>query len=327
MEQEQPVTQIIDQYELGHPQITYLGTLWNTTYRIVAEDGTSYNLRVCNPHFQDRRCLHDELTFLDFVAKRQQVRVPHPVPNRHGEFVTVVSMPDGDRLSCLFTWIEGQEARDRLSLPVLYQMGQSVAFLHEAAKAYAFPFDGDGFRENYGYDEKLVLAHREWVAERAAQCAAECAAELSSERVALLHKAIEYVLAAFASIGKRRDNYGFIHGDLHLGNFIVQGEQVSVIDFDQLGRGHFWYDIATLMVDLLDEPGDFDARWNSFRNGYQAATTLPFPDAQSLEPFVTAVDLAFLDWYYNSMTSQARTRYTRRFRATYESIRNRVGKA
>ncbi len=312
MQQEQLVVQILAQYQMERQQVAHLGTLWNTTYRVAAEDGTRYNLRVCNPRFQDRRCLHDELVFLDFVAKRGQVGVPQPVSNRHGEFVTVVSTPEGDRLSCLFTWIEGQEARGRLSHSVLYQMGQSVAFLHEAAKAFVFPSEGDGFRESYSYDDKLILSHREWIAEEAD--------EIGSERVSLLHKVIDDVLAALASVGEHRDNYGFIHGDLHLGNFIVQGEEVCVIDFDQLGRGHFCYDIATLMVDLQDEPGDFAARWNSFQAGYQAATAQPFPDAQRLAPFVTAVDLAFLDWYYNSMTPQARVQYARRLQATYESI-------
>lgn len=312
MEQEQLIAQILAQYPLAQPHITHLGTLWNTTYRVMAEDGTRYNLRVCNPRFQDRRFLRDELIFLDFVARRGQVGVPQPVRNRHNELATVVSTPEGDHLSCLFTWIEGQEARGRLSHSVLYQMGQSVAFLHEAAQAYTFPSEGDGFRESYHYDDKLILSHREWIA--------ECAAEIGSERVALLYKAIDDVLAAFTDTGKRRDNYGFIHGDLHLGNFIVQRERVCVIDFDQLGRGHFCYDIATLMVDLQDEPGDFAARWDSFQAGYQAVTVQPFPDAQRLAPFVTAVNLAFLDWYYNSMTSQARVRYARRLQATYESI-------
>jgi len=317
MQQEQLLAQIIAQYQLGQPQMTHLGILWNSTYRVMAEDGTRYNLRVCNPLFQDRRCLRDELVFLDFVAKRGQVGVPQPVPNRHNEFVTVVSTPEGNRLSCLFTWIKGREARDRLSAPVLHQMGRSVALLHEAARAYAFPADGDGFRKDYRYDEKLILSHREWVVEHAV--------EIGNERIALLYRAIDAVLTALTRDGKCRDNYGFIHGDLHLGNFIAQGEHVYVIDFDQLGRGHFCYDIATLMVDLLDEPGDFDARWNSFKAGYQAVTAHPFPDAQRLTPFVIAVELAFLDWYYNSMTPFARVHYTGRFQATYESIQNRVG--
>ncbi len=316
MQQEQLIEQIVAQYQLGQPKITHLGTLWNTTYRVVVENGTSYNLRVCNPLFQDHNCLQGELAFLDFVAKRQQVRVPQPVPNRHQEFVTVVSTPDGDRLSCLFTWIEGQEARGRLSLPLLHQMGQSVAFLHEAAQSYAFPSEGDGFRENYGYDDKLALSHRQWIAEHAA--------EIGDEHVALLHKAIDHVLATLTGIGKRRDNYGFIHADLHLGNFIVQDEHVCVIDFDQLGRGHFCYDIAVLMVNLFDEPEYFDERWNSFKAGYQAAAARPFPDTQMIESFVIAVDLGFLDWYYNAMTPPARTQSMHRLQATYESIRSRI---
>jgi Ser/Thr protein kinase RdoA (MazF antagonist) len=319
MFQEQLLTQIIAQYPLDHPQMIHLGTLWNTTYRVVTKDETSYNLRVCNPLFQDRRCLHDELVFLDFVASRGQVQVPTPVPNRHGEFVTVLATPEGQRLSCLFTWLEGQEARGRLSAPALHQMGRSVALLHEAARAYAFPADGDGLREDYRYDESLVLSHREWIAERTS--------EIGAERVALLHRAIDVVLAALTDAGKRRDNYGFIHGDLHLGNFIVQGDRVSVIDFDQLGRGHFDYDIATLLSDLRNEPGDFDARWNSFQAGYQAAAARPFPDMQQLAPFVTAVDLTFLDWYYNVMTPSARAQYRQRMHATYESIGRRVDEA
>ena len=230
MQQEHLLAQILAQYPLGQPHLTHLGTLWNTTYRVVAEDGTSYNLRLCNPRFQDRQCLHDELVFLDFVAKRGQVGVPQPVLNRHNALVTVVSTPDGDRLSCLFTWIEGQEARSRLTHPVLYQMGQSVAFLHKAAQSYIFPSEGDGFRESYVYDDKLLLSHHEWIA--------ECAAEIGSERVALLHKAIDAVLAALtATLG----HAGRARGNPRGARAHTDGGQPSVpwltvANLDALGR-------------------------------------------------------------------------------------------
>lgn len=316
MNHEQLLAQVIQHYDLKPTLVSHLGTVWNTTYRITTGNGSNYNLRLCNTRFQDRASLQAELDFLDFVAKRQQVRVPQPIVNCDNEFVTVVSTSNGDQLCCLFAWIEGEEARTRLSLPVIRQIGRNMAFLHEAARAYSFPTTGNGLREGYCYDDGLIRSHREWIAQRAN--------EIDPANIDLLHEAIEYVLEAFTALDKSRDIYGFIHADLHLGNFIVHDHGVAVIDFDQLGRGHFCYDIALLMVELMVEPHLFTQRWQHFKAGYQEVAALPFVHEQMLEPFVVAIHLTFLDAYYNSWTVEGKARFQNQLSNTYDAIRNRL---
>jgi Ser/Thr protein kinase RdoA (MazF antagonist) len=311
------VTQLVEHYQLNDPQLVHLGTVWNTTYRITELDGACYNLRLCNPRFQDQSSLLAELAFVAFITKHHQLCVPQPIANRKGELVTPTTTSDGQQLCCLFSWIEGHEARGRLSSSIMEQIGRSMAMLHVAAQAYPFPTPGDGFREGYCYDEVLVQAHREWIAHHAAA--------LGSERVTLLYAAVEHVLSALAAVGKNRATYGVIHADLHPGNFIVDGDAVAVIDFDQVGRGHFCYDIALLMVELLrEEPRHFSAYWKSFTVGYQEVAPLPYTEEQALEPFALGIDLVFLDAYYNSWTPEGRAQYGHRLDATYESIRHRL---
>jgi Ser/Thr protein kinase RdoA (MazF antagonist) len=100
--------------------------------------------------------------------------------------------------------------------------------------------------------------------------------------------------------------------------------QVSLIDVDQLGRGHYLYDIAVLRVELLDEPAQFPARWQHFKAGYQEAAPLPFQAERGLDPFIVAVHLAFLDWVYNAPIPAVRQEKMHLVPAIYESIRRRL---
>ncbi len=102
---------------------------------------------------------------------------------------------------------------------------------------------------------------------------------------------------------------------------MVNESQVSVLDFDQLGRGHYLYDIACLMVELMDDVEQFPMRWASFKRGYQTVIELPFRQEIELEPFIVAVKLAFLDWVYNAQEPNVRKTKMPLVPATYESIR------
>ena len=99
---------------------------------------------------------------------------------------------------------------------------------------------------------------------------------------------------------------------------------MSVIDFDQLGRGHYLYDIAVLVVELLDDLEQFEPRWQSFKAGYQEVAPFPFHDESELDPFIVAVNLAFLDWVYNAPNPAVRQEKKRHIPATYTSIRKRL---
>ncbi len=282
-----------------------------------AADGCVYSLRITAPEFKERRWMEDELAFLDFAAGVGTVAAPRPVRNRDGELITAISTPEGERLACLFDWIEGEPASRHLTPDILRQCGRITAHLHEIGRAFPFPDEANGFRPGYRYDQALARSHREWIPQHRA--------EIGPENEALLEQAIEYAVAGMDRVGQTRQSYGVIHADLHFGNFLVHNGRVSLIDFDQLGRGHYCYDIATLRVELYDDPPTQAAHWQAFKAGYVEVTPLPFADDAELDPFIVAVGLVFLDWVYNAPNPQVRVEKAQFIPGVYASIRARVG--
>ena len=83
-----------------------------------------------------------------------------------------------------------------------------------------------------------MVSHRGWIEKHRAA--------IGADQVVLLESAIDYVVAALDQLGTTRTNYGVIHADLHLGNMLVQDGTVAIMDFEQVGRGHYLYDLAVL---------------------------------------------------------------------------------
>ncbi|MEM7035248.1 MAG: phosphotransferase [Chloroflexota bacterium] len=298
---------------------TLLTDQWNTTYHITLSNGQQYNLRICGQAFQNDKLLEDELNFVDFVARSKKVRVPTPVRNKQGTFVTFLDTGAHTRLCCLFEWIKGTPARGQLTIPLIYEMGKMTAHLHGVIQTFQFPEANDTFRPGYNFDEVLVASHREWIT--------AYAGDIGADHVTLLDKAVDYAFAHLSALPKTRTTYGFIHADLHPGNFIVTEDIVAIIDFDQLGRGHFCFDFAVMMVELFDEGENCAALWSGFKDGYQAVAPLPFEDDEddsALNPFVIAVHLGFLDWIYNTPSPQVREQWMPKLPVTYQSIQSRT---
>lgn len=308
----------LDAYALSGAGTHLLQSRWSHIYRVAAADGAVYSLRVCAPDFWGPQRMEDELAFLDFAAGMGTISAPRPVRNRDGHLVTAIPTPTGERFACLFKWVEGEPASRQLSPEVLRQCGRITAHLHEIGRAFPFPSEENDFRSGYRFDQPLALSHREWMVKHQA--------EIGPKNEALLHRAIDFVVGEMDRVGQSRATYGIIHADLHFGNFLVHNGQVSLIDFDQLGRGHYLFDIATLLMELYDDPETQPALWQAFKAGYAEVIPLPFSDDAELDPFIVAVGLAFLDWVYNAPNPQVREEKMRWVPGVYDSIRARVGK-
>ncbi len=308
--------QILDRYGLANARAFPLQSYNNQVYRIESVNNQRFSLRICGFPNMKRRAMEDEMRWLDFVAQRNQRLAPRPIANDRGEFVTVTATPAGDRLSCLFAWIEGRELRGAATPAEMHKMGRSVAALHNIAREFPFPDASSDFRGGYRYDQSLMVSHRSWIDEH-------CAA-IGAEQVALLERAIDYVVAALDRLGTTPANYGVIHADLHLGNVLVQDGEIAIMDFEQLGRGHFLYDLTVLWAELRDEPTALAPLWQRFVAGYGEVAEVPIVQQEELDPFIVAIQLNALDWIYNADNPAVRVDYGPRLPFYYASIRQRV---
>ena len=133
----------------------------------------------------------------------------------------------------------------------LHRTGRAIARIHQARiPASVAPFERTAFRSLH--DAALLVGDL---------------------RPNLKHAAL-LAAADLANARPRGDELVLLHGDLHLKNAFIDGDRVSMIDFDQAASGSPAADIGGLLA-ALSNGGDEDGR--AFLEGYASVKPLPSP--------------------------------------------------
>ncbi len=255
----------------------------NEVYQIDGPFGRAA-LRLHRPGYQSAQAIRSELWWCAALADRG-LPVPRPLPPLAGGDLARLS---GGRLASVVTWVEGSPigaagvplpgtAKDQARLH--HDLGALLARVHEATATLALP---EGFaRPDWGHDG-LVGDHPFWGRfwEHPA---------LTAEDAALLQAARGWLsrrLAASAS------PCGLVHADVLRENVFVHQGHLSLIDFDDSGFGHLWYDLGTVLSQCLYEPAYPQIR-AALIEGY--GSVLPIDPAE-VDAFTLARTLASVGW-------------------------------
>jgi len=269
----------------------------NVTYRVVdRRDGAAYALRLHRPWYHT----HDEL-----ISERAWVRalddagiaVQAPVCTRDGQEYASVTVPaTGEkRFAGLARWTTGRvlagvlrETTDTQAAQRHFeQLGALTAAMHDQAATWQPPakfrrraLDADGFMgstPHWGpfWDHQGLSA-----AER----------QLMLDTRARLH-------AALARLDRQPSVYSVIHADMHPGNVLVDGDRLTVIDFDDAAWGWHAYDIAVALFYHQGGP-IFDAFERAYVAGYRSVRRLSEQSLALLPMFRLVRGLAQIGWYH-----------------------------
>jgi Ser/Thr protein kinase RdoA (MazF antagonist) len=127
--------------------------------------------------------------------------------------------------------------------------------------------------------------------------------ELDSERAwtraetDLLLRARERVRAELSAYGERPDNFSLIHADLHPDNIVRNGEDLSLIDFDDSAYGWHMYDIASALIEDRLAPG-FGTLREALLEGYREHRPLAMRDVEMLPAFLLIRGMALIGWFH-----------------------------
>jgi Ser/Thr protein kinase RdoA (MazF antagonist) len=116
---------------------------------------------------------------------------------------------------------------------------------------------------------------------------------LSDREWTTVEQAVERICTIMQSLGKESSVWGAIHSDLHHQNILVYGDEFSPIDFGNLIRGHYGFDLGVTLYHLMYLEG---AARQSLVEGYQAVREIGSLPDLALEAFLCAaalVNLAF----------------------------------
>jgi Ser/Thr protein kinase RdoA (MazF antagonist) len=246
-----------------------------------------YTLRVHRPLYQNAQTIESELAWLAALERDTSLSLAQPLPGSDGKLLQHFTTPSGEgRSGVLFRFIPGREPTPEADLTPLFQsLGTMAATLHGHARRWARPA---GFVRQAWNAQTILDTDGLWGNWRIAPGVDETNAPL-------IERATEVLRQRLATYGAGPDRYGLIHADMRLGNLLVDGDRVSLIDFDDCGFCWFTYDFAASVS--FHETHAAMPEWRAaWLDGYSKIQALNSAEVASLDSMVLLRRMALLAW-------------------------------
>ncbi len=267
----------------------------NVTFRVEdANDGAAYVLRLHRPGYHSLDELISERVWIRALGDAG-IPVPPPLAARDGrDYVAVSVQATGEkRYAGVSRWTEGRVLAEVLrqteDVGVLEgyfeQLGAIAAAMHNQASAWQAPSTFKRhFLDTDGLMGEAPFWGRFWEHPG-----------LSGAERSLLLDTRERIRGALDRFGRQPSTFSVIHADLHPGNLLVDGDRLTVIDFDDSGFGWHQYDAAVALFHSQTRP-DFARVEGGFLRGYRTARQIS-DDALALIPmFLLIRGMAVIGW-------------------------------
>jgi Ser/Thr protein kinase RdoA (MazF antagonist) len=259
----------------------------NATYLLTDPlSGDRSVLRLNRPGYHSRQEIESELAWTAALRREGVVTTPAALRMRQGGHVAVLTPAPDPRHAVMFTHAAGAEPEPGSLAAGMPAIGEIAARLHAHARAWVRP---EGFRR-FAWDLPAALGDANgpgrW---------GDWRDGASHELLPALEAAQAAVITTLAGYGQAPERFGLIHGDLRAANLLVDGETVTVIDFDDCGLGWFGYDIAAA-VSFLEHRPELTELTAGFLAGYRRLGAFTSADVAALPSLIMLRRLQLLAW-------------------------------
>lgn len=279
--------------------VTLINVSENATYRLDDPvSGDRWALRVHREGYHSRTAIASELCWLQALKGSGAANVPLPLRGNDGDYIQTVAT---DRLPsprnvALFAWEKGAEpATDDIA--GYERLGETAARMHAQVKAWRKP----PWFERHTWDFSTTIGETpHWGRWRDGLGMTPTIASAIAETASLIERRLE-------RLGKGRDVFDLVHGDMRLANLLMDGNIVKVIDFDDCGFSWFLYDCATT-VSFFEEKPEVPDLIKAWVRGYRRVASLDAAEEAEIATFVMLRRILLVAWIgSHSDTELART--------------------
>lgn len=219
-------TQVIQNYAIEKPVVSYIRHNENLTYHVVDEaSGQKYLLRIHQAAYASMSgiqhtpsALEAEMNLLHELNATTALRVQHPVRNVSGDWVTLWTSEEGKEICCtVLEWIEGRDIQqgERLTTEQIYDLGAQLQMLHQYGRVEN-QTDRTKVRPAYGnVHENLVMLGQ---LEEGVRLGI-----FTTEDFDLLRETFENINEQLGAYPLDEKTWGVIHGDITRNNLFDAG--------------------------------------------------------------------------------------------------------
>jgi Ser/Thr protein kinase RdoA (MazF antagonist) len=179
--------------------------------------------------------------------------IPAHLPPGDREKVRTIVQPGGGRWSSVLVEFRPGRPLEDFADPTIHfaEIGRIAARLHDHSSGWVLR----SLSRPAWEVEDMVGASARWGDWRAA--------DLSSAACAVLERAEVAAIEVVRGAQRNTRTWGLIHADLRPSNILVDGEELTVIDFDDAGYGWFLYDFAASLsfMEHLPDAGRQASAW------------------------------------------------------------------
>ena len=263
----------LDNWPIEVSSVELISVSENVVFRVIDIHERPYVLRVHRPGYHTLDELKAEHIFTEALHEAD-IQVPRPVQTRAGDAYVTMPLPNDaeTRHIGMYHWVEGRILSEYLKEkdhdPALVKLwygraGALMARMHRVAETFSPPasftrhaLDADGMMG------EAPFWGRFWDN-----------AQLSSTEARYLEGLRNKILSILQSLPTDSTTYGMIHADLHSNNFLINGDKLHVIDFDDSAFGWYQFDIAVALASPVHDEKAID--WDVMFEAYQKERPVP----------------------------------------------------
>jgi len=281
-------------FGLNPTQVTILSRSENVVCALHTDDGARYALRLHRPGYNTVEELRSEVQWV-LALEDAGVQVPKAVATSDGDhYVPIMVETEGgptEHQVGVIGWVNGQplgdplEASDNDLSHHYARIGELAAEVRVQSSSWQLP--PSFVRRRWDVDAfvgESPLWGRFWDVDI-----------LTPDQADVLDQARQAMHHTLAAQPTTPDRFGLIHADLHLGNVMADGDDLTLIDFDDAGFGWYAYELAVSLNNVLDEPWYPAARAAMFE-GYQRVHPLAADEIELVDTLLIMRSMMILGW-------------------------------
>ncbi len=218
------VAQAIVRYGISVEDVSLIGGFESYVYEF-ARDGCAYVLRFTHDSHRTANEIRGEAEWINYLADRG-IPAARAVLSAHEQLVEVIPADEGAFIVTAFEKAPGTYPGQEDLGPVLFRkMGTLVGRMHTLTQMYT-P-SRPAYRRHQWYEDSEAFAKT-----------------MQGHVPSMLSKKFAAIMDRLRTLPTPHDAYGLVHIDVHRGNFYLDGDCLTLFDFDDCQYSWFVDDIA-----------------------------------------------------------------------------------